>query len=212
MNEKMAGWGLDEKEIVIFDMDGVLISTKEMCLCSYRAVLDEFYGEEFRKERFPDELLGTFVEIPLALRLAENGISDGDIERILPRYYEFNEKFEHLNRRVLASAREVRRLRDEVGKPLYMASLKAEVPGRKIFAQIGLEDCFDLVQFRTEAGTKEDVLRTILPRIGKDATVENCIYIGDMPYDREASAKVGIDYVDISEILGFSPNFAEGWE
>ena len=199
----------DEKEIVIFDLDGVLMCTRDMCMNSYRDVLDEFYGEEFRKSRFPDSLLSTFVEIPLPEKLAENGISVEDIDKILPRYYEFNAQYSHLNKRIQLMIDEVKRLRDELGKPVYLASLKAEGPGSNILSQTGIEDYFDQIQFRTPANTKTDVLLKLIEKIGKTATIENTIYIGDMFYDREAANEIGIDYIDIEDLLGFSPNHSE---
>ncbi len=200
---------IDVSKIVIFDLDGVLICTRDMCMNSYRAVLDEFYGDKFRKEKFPDSLLATFVEIPLNHRLKENGISEEDIKRILPRYYEFNEKFSNLNKRIEPMIEEVKRQHDELGKSVYLASLKADGPGRKIFAQTGIEDYFKEVQFRTEANTKVDVLKKLIERIGNNILPEDIIYIGDMPYDKEASMELGINYVDVSDILGFSPNFSD---
>jgi len=200
---------LDNKKFIIFDLDGVLMCTKEMCMNSYRAVIDEIYGVDFRKQKFPDELLSTFVETPFSKKLKENGISDEDIDRILPLYYDYNNKFGYLNKKVESMINEVKRQHYELDKKVYLASLKSEEPGMKIFKQTEIMDCFDDVQFRTPLKTKSDVLKKLLSKIDETLTKENCVYIGDMPYDKVAAEENGIDYIDVSEIMGFSPNFVD---
>jgi len=110
---------------IIFDLDGVLICTKEMCMHSYRAVLDDVYGVDFRKGKFPDELLATFVEIPFSQKLKENGISDSDIEKILPLYYKYNEKFSYLNKKVDKMIEKVKNQKKQFGQESIFGKLKS---------------------------------------------------------------------------------------
>jgi len=90
-----------------------------------------------------------------------------------------------------------------------LASLKAEEPGMKIFEQTELIDYFNDIQFRTEAKTKKDVLLKLKEKMVGSITKNNTVYIGDIPYDRKAAEEIGISYIDVSEILGYSPNFAK---
>ena len=190
---------LNEKKLVVFDIDNTIVSTRECVMSSYRATFDDFFGVKESARRFPNALLETFVEIPLEKKLAENGVPQEDMFKIRTIYNRYNEKFSNLNYPIAETVAKIQELH-KIGAILCVVTIKQEEPARRILSQSGVMSLFSGAAFRESGKTKADMLKGFMDKFGMEA--KDCAFVGNMPYDKDAALDAGMDYMNVLDIKG----------
>jgi phosphoglycolate phosphatase-like HAD superfamily hydrolase len=169
---------------MIFDMDGTLCDTLNLCIAAFQRVFADYLGRRYGAE----EILGMFGP-------SEEGI----IQQMIPVGYEpavadFLAEYECLhNGRTIAfpgieRALEMLRAR---GITLGVVTGKGAGTAAISFRHLGLEHYFDVVQAGSpEGGVKPESIRKVLARWGM--APGEVAYLGDSPSDMADAIEVGV--------------------
>lgn len=175
------------RRLVIFDLDGTLIDSRDAILNSLRYALSEtgFLDLEIDEEAAVQQDLRTTL-----LRAAEKKSQTIDEDRIIQfvkSYREHHSLEPHKTMRPYEGVEEMlARLREECA--LAIATTKHSHQAKHVLEKLGLLDYFDFVQ-GTDPGMKykpePDILNSVLTHLGKDP--EESLYVGDSDHDMHAA-------------------------
>ena len=174
---------------LFFDLDGTITDSQEGILNSVRAAADAF-----GIETTPEQIKG-FIGPPLTWSFPHFfGLKEEDTKeaiRIFRERYSDTGKFENKVYDHICDA--LRKLMD-MGYRLVIATSKPEFYATQIIDHFELNPYFDLVAGSSldESGTKEDVIRDALARLG-NISPEQCLMIGDREHDIEGAHAVGME-------------------
>ena len=190
---------------VIFDVDGTLVDTVDMHADAWQRALREFGKEvpfeEVREQigKGADKLMPVFVG---EAELEEIG------ERLEKRRGEIY-KSEHLERtRAFPKVRELmeRIIRDGLQVALASSAVEDELGHYKKVT--GITDLIDAATSADDAEDSKpepDIFAAAVKRL-KEVRAEECVVVGDTPYDAIAAGKIGIRTIGV-----LSGGFPEGW-
>jgi len=168
---------------VLFDIDGTLVDSLELCLRAFQVSLQELTGE--------------WLPAPQITRyfgVSEEGILDRMVPQLPQAETVYFRVFEDLHqdlREVFPGMRDLlARLRD-AGVPMGVVTGKGARGAEIALKVLGLQEFFAVV----EAGSREQAdkptsMRLALARLGLRA--EECAYLGDTVYDMQSAAAVGM--------------------
>ncbi len=185
---------LQEIDCVLFDLDGTLVDTIELILCSFRHATEQVLGEAL-----PDEVVLADVGVPLRTQM--QSFSEEHTDELLRVYREHNA--EHHDD-LIGEYPGV----EDVLRELRRRGYKLGVVTSKLnhMACRGL-DCFDLRPFVDLVIGADDVeihkpdphpLLVAAEKLG--ATPDRCVYVGDAPPDMQAAQGAGM--VSIAALWG----------
>jgi pyrophosphatase PpaX len=181
-------------ECILFDLDGTLVDTIELILCSFRHATEQVLGEAL-----PDDVVLADVGVPLATQM--RSFSEEHADELLRAYREHN------------AVHHDDLIREYPGVEDVLCELRAR--GYKLgvvtsklnhMACRGL-DCFDLRPFVDVVIGADDVeihkpdphpLLVAAEQLG--SAPERCVYVGDAPPDMQAARGAGM--VSIAALWG----------
>ncbi|WP_270334412.1 HAD family hydrolase [Ligilactobacillus acidipiscis] len=169
---------------VIFDIDGTLIDTQEAVLKTWRATLQE-YGYDFSLDQLQD-ILG--IPLPQGLQQLEVSVD----ERYQKRWNE-NYAKEAGKMFFFPGIEDVLHQMNQRGVNLGIVTSRSKEELEQFFSSFRLEKIFSLIITADDtelhkpdpAPLKEYLMQTT-------TSIDNCIYIGDMPTDVLCAQRAGM--------------------
>ena len=190
---------MNQKDYILFDLDGTLTDPKEGITKSVRHALNH-YGIQV------DDLdtLTPFIGPPLTDSYKKYyGFSDEQAwEGVLVYREYFSERGWHENKEY-PGIKEMLDALKKAGKVLLVATSKPEEFGRKILEYFGMAGYFDFIGGADMEETrvrKADVIRYVLEQYGLDRTPETlarCVMVGDRDHDVLGARECGMDCVGV---------------
>ena len=190
---------MNQKDYILFDLDGTLTDPKEGITKSVRHALNH-YGIQV------DDLdtLTPFIGPPLTDSYKKYyGFSDEQAwEGVLVYREYFSERGWHENKEY-PGIKEMLDALKKAGKVLLVAPSKPEEFGRKILEYFGMAGYFDFIGGADMEETrvrKADVIRYVLEQYGLDRTPETlarCVMVGDREHDVLGARECGMDCVGV---------------
>jgi pyrophosphatase PpaX len=177
---------LADVDCVLFDLDGTLVDTIELILCSFHHATEEVLGEPL-----PDEIVLADVGVPLRTQM--QSFSEEHADELLRVYREHNAVHHDDLIKEYPGVEDVLRELRARGYKLGVVTSKLSHMARR-----GL-DCFDLAPLVDIVIGADDVeihkpdphpLLTAAERLGSAA--EKCVYVGDAPPDIQAARGAGM--------------------
>lgn len=188
----------ENKEVVIFDLDGTLIDSLPVIIEAYRECLGDLFGKRPSKEEVTNHFGKSTSEA---------------LEGLTPKGGSKERLKEEMYRRVPYNYFEEIRLREEAVEILeelkndYKLALVTNSPrhyAESILEEMGLEKYFSRILTNDDANenrcgrsSKAYNIENILKELDVDS--EEAIYIGDEEGDRESSEEVGVESLIIGE-------------
>lgn len=178
---------------IIFDLDGTLANTLPLCVATFQTVFLQLGGIRL-----------DYDEVTALFGVTEEGIIKrviGDKWRQGVRLYleEYEKRHDQL-RDLFPGIRELLDGLSEAGARLAMVTGKGRESAEISLCKFGLGDTFEIIEFGSpDKPIKPQGIKGVLDRwsLGPD----DVAYVGDTPYDMEASGEVGV--------LGIGARWAE---
>lgn len=170
---------------LLFDLDGTLIDTVALILCSFRFATAEVLGAAL-----PDEVLMSNVGVPLAAQMRE--FSPDHADELLRVYREHNARIHDDMAAEYPGTRETLETLMSAGFPMGVVTSKGAPMAHKGLDAFALTDFFEVVV------TSDDVekhkpdpypLRYAADLMGVPVT--ETLYLGDSPHDMAAALAAG---------------------
>ncbi|MDM8298755.1 HAD family hydrolase [Enterocloster aldenensis] len=190
---------MNQKDYILFDLDGTLTDPKEGITKSVRHALNH-YGIQV------DDLdtLTPFIGPPLTDSYKKYyGFSDEQAwEGVLVYREYFSERGWHENKEY-PGIKEMLGALKAAGRVLLVATSKPEEFARKILEHFGMAGYFDFIGGADMDETrvrKADVIRYVLEQYGLDTsreTLARCVMVGDREHDVLGARECGMDCVGV---------------
>lgn len=196
--------------VALFDMDGVLVFSEEAWFAVYNDTLRLFDYPPISREAF-DAIYGNGTKADRDMYMPRQTVEEVDAayERFFAR---------HLD--LVRENPEARPLLEELRRRKVVTAVATNTQHRlagEILDLVGLSSLFDAVASADEAGAgKPDpaVVRLAASRAG--AALEECLFVGDSRYDREAAERAPVRFVPyrmpggLPALTGLLPLFPGG--
>ena len=190
---------MNQKDYILFDLDGTLTDPKEGITKSVRHALNH-YGIQVDNL----DTLTPFIGPPLTDSYKKYyGFSDEQAwEGVLVYREYFSERGWHENKEY-PGIKEMLDALKKAGKVLLVATSKPEEFGRKILEYFGMAGYFDFIGGADMEETrvrKADVIRYVLEQYGLDRspeTLARCVMVGDREHDVLGARECGMDCVGV---------------
>lgn len=169
---------------VIFDLDGTLADTIPVCVAAFRSAFEGFSGCRWDDEEIK-ALFGPTEEGSCRRAVPE------DWRGCLEAYLDAYENAHAGLTEPFPGIKDALRLLRERGMAVAVVTGKGPVSARISLRRLGLEQYFDLVETGSPDGpVKPESLRKVLSGWGMEP--HEAAYLGDVAYDMEAAAEVGV--------------------
>ncbi|MCL2883807.1 MAG: HAD-IA family hydrolase [Coriobacteriia bacterium] len=171
---------------VVFDLDGTLLDSRELILDSYHYACDVVLGH-----RLADADLLDMVGVPLQLQMQK--LVPEASEAMVKAYRENNHRRNDELIGYFAGTREALAKLRERGYPLAIVTSKLRAFALAGLKRYALEDNFEFLIGADDCPTyKPDPGPLLLAaeRLAQDP--QDCVYIGDSPYDMQAATAAGM--------------------
>lgn len=175
-------------DTVLFDNDGTLVDTHDLILESFHHAMREVLGHDVADER-----LMAKVGQPLDTQMWDFTDDPAVHEELLRTYREFNHRIHDERVSLFPGVREgLERLRD-AGFKMGVVTSKMSPLAQHGLEVLGIADFFDcLVGADSCAQHKPHPAPILLGCELLETSPEKCVYVGDSPYDMQASNGAGI--------------------
>lgn len=171
---------------VLFDFDGTLGDTLNLCVEAFQRTLEPITGRSYSAE----EVLATFgpsEEGTIALFLPPEKREEG-----IRGYFHWYQKLHEKCPAPFPGIPELLAELEKAGIFLGLVTGKGPVTCDISLRKYGLADSFDAIEAGSPEGPcKPEAIRRILQRF--DLRAEETLYVGDMPSDIRAAREVGIE-------------------
>ena len=190
---------MNQKNYILFDLDGTLTDPKEGITKSVRHALNH-YGIQVDDL----DILTPFIGPPLTDSYKKYySFSDEQAwEGVLVYREYFSERGWHENKEY-PGIKEMLDALKAAGKVLLVATSKPEEFARKILEHFGMAGYFDFIGGADMGETrvrKADVIRYVLGQYGLDTSMETlarCVMVGDREHDVLGARECGMDCVGV---------------
>ena len=174
-------------DTVLFDNDGTLVDTYDLILESFHHAVRNVLGHDIA-----DEKLMAKVGQPLATQMWDFTDDSAVHEELLLTYREFNHRIHDDRVSLFPGVREgLERLREE-GFKMSVVTSKMSPLARRGLEVLEVAEFFDcLVGADSCSKHKPDPDPILMGCDLLGATPESCVYVGDSPYDLQASNAAG---------------------
>lgn len=174
-------------DTVLFDNDGTLVDTYDLILESFHHAVRNVLGHDIA-----DEKLMAKVGQPLATQMWDFTDDSAVHEELLLTYREFNHRIHDDRVSLFPGVREgLERLREE-GFKMGVVTSKMSPLARRGLEVLEVAEFFDcLVGADSCSKHKPDPDPILMGCDLLGATPESCVYVGDNPYDLQASNAAG---------------------
>lgn len=169
---------------VLFDLDGTLVDTYELILSSFRYATRTVLGRVI-----PDEELMLKVGQPLAAQMRDWTDSEEVVEELLVVYRRYNKEIhDEVIREFEGIESLVDALRSQAaqpgGKRAGIVTSKLHAVAFKGLARFGYQDAFELLIGSDDCQKhKPDPAPVLLACERLGLSPDECVYVGDSPYD-----------------------------
>lgn len=189
----------------MFDLDGTIVDTVELIVCSFRYATQTVLGEVL-----PDEVITAGVGEPLMTQMER--LSAAHARELYDVYREYNHlRHDELIRGYDGIAEVLDGLR-AAGRRLGIVTSKSRDTTAMAFSAVGLDERFDVVITASDTDEHKPSpvpLRLCLERLG--ASAEDSIYLGDSPVDIRAGLAAGMTTAAVAwGVFGRQVLLAEG--
>lgn len=193
------------RDVVLFDLDGTLLNTYDAILNSLRYATGKVLGAPL-----PDEELTLRVGQPLQTQIEHFTDDPAKQEEILLTYRADNEDDLNSGISPFPGIREaVERLRLR-GFRCGVVTSKRHAVAQDSLEHFGLMELFDvLIGLEDSERHKPDPEPLLRGAEAMGAGLENCIYVGDSPYDLQAARAAGIPSVGVTYGVFFGRDVLE---
>ncbi|WP_317392463.1 HAD-IA family hydrolase [Slackia piriformis] len=174
-------------DTVLFDNDGTLVDTYDLILESFHHAVRNVLGHDIA-----DEKLMAKVGQPLSTQMWDFTDDPAVHEELLLTYREFNHRIHDERVSLFPGVREgLERLREE-GLKMGVVTSKMSPLARRGLEVLEVAEFFDcLVGADSCSKHKPDPDPILMGCDLLGATPESCVYVGDSPYDLQASNAAG---------------------
>ncbi len=174
---------IHKKPVVLFDLDGTLIDSRELVFETFRQV----FKEKLPEYELTEEELYSFFGPPLETSFGRF-FPEEEISSVIDCYQEINLKLHKTMLKMIPGARETVQQLKEQGFKMAVVSNKRHNVVLRGLKQAGLESYFDLVLGKEDLPVpKPDPSGLIEACIQMGTGHDDVIYIGDNPEDIQAA-------------------------
>ena len=197
---------------VLFDLDGTLVDTEELILASFRYATKTVTGRDI-----PDEELRAKIGQPLTVQMWDWADGSQEVhDALFDTYLEHNDRVHSQLIKSFPDTIPALRALREAGLPLGIVTSKRSENALRAMKSTGIDGYFKCLiapdTFPAHKPEPEPVLHGCeLLGVAPD----ECIYIGDSPYDLQAGRGAGCTTVaalwgmfDSAALMAESPDFA----
>ena len=183
-----------KRSVVLFDLDGTVLDTHDAILDSMRYATREVLGTII-----PDETLVAEVGQPLVTQMRTLAPDEETAQRLLVVYRARNEQ--DLNQKTWpfdGIEALIRQLKDE-GFTVAVVTSKRESLATESLKAFGMCDLFARVNgMESSVGHKPNPDPLIQAASDLGVSLDQCMYIGDSPYDIQAAHAAGIPGIAVT--------------
>ena len=173
--------------VLLFDLDGTVLDTKDSILASYHYACDTVLGY-----RLNDQELLDLIGIPLPEQIRRLA-PDEHGEALLVAYREHQKLHQEEHLRDFPNSRKVLTALAQAGWPMAIVTSKRIEPAWQGLNYFGMADFFELLIGAEDTNRhKPHPDPLILAAERMVVQPEHCIYIGDSPYDMQAAKAAGM--------------------
>jgi len=176
---------------VIFDVDGTLVDSVDLHAKSWQETFEHF-GHSFRFDEIRSQIgKGGDQLMPVFLSEEEVHSKGEEIEKY--RAELFKKKFLHL----VKPFPQVRALFEKILHDDWKIALASSAKGDELETYKKISQISDLLDTETSSDDADrskphpDIFQAAIKRLGQ-ISPQDCVVIGDSPYDAEAASKAGI--------------------
>lgn len=178
--------------VVLFDLDGTVIDSGAIILASMRHAATTVLGADY-----PDERLLAAVGGP-GLEAQMQALDPGRVDELVRVYRAHNEPLHDTLECCLGMEDVLARLKDE-GRKLGIVTAKRRVTVELAFAKLPIGHFFDVVVGGDETETqKPDPAPLHLAAERLSVQPEDCVYVGDSPFDIRAAKAAGMHAIAVT--------------
>lgn len=172
---------------VLFDLDGTLLDTQRLILVSFRHAVETVLGRSI-----PDELLMAKVGQPLTVQMWDFTDDQEVHDELLAVYRDYNARVHDDLIRIFPGVPElITDLRGR-GLALGVVTSKRHEAAQRGLATFALDGAFDLLIGSDDCVTHKPDPGPVLQGCGLlDLRPEECVYVGDSPFDLQAGHGAG---------------------
>lgn len=173
---------------VLFDLDGTLVDTEALILASFRYATKTVLGRDI-----PDEELRAKIGQPLTVQMWDWADGSQEVhDKLFDTYLEHNDRVHSQLIRSFPDTTVVLGKLASAGLPLGIVTSKRSGNARRAMESTGIEGYFDfLVAPDTFPAHKPDPAPVLHGCELFGVSPDECIYIGDSPYDLQAGRGAG---------------------
>lgn len=183
-------------DVILFDLDGTLIDSKESILKTLENSLAE--NSIFLEKPINENLVG--MPLDSTIRLIAGDVSQSKIKDVIKSYTDEYDKSGWRKCSIFPGVRSL--IETLIEKDLYIVTNKRKVPTSLILNKLCMSHFFRKVysidSFKKKLNSKRDLLEKVLEE--EKIKKENSLYVGDTNFDQEASKENGIDFLRIDHI------------
>ena len=185
---------LNEKKLIIFDLDGTLNDSRKGFAYCYRETAKTYGIDELTDEDLKEGFSGPF-EIGIAKILH---ITEEEVPEAVARYVDFYQRDGRNMACLFPGVKEVVRYLKNKGYALAVATMMEEGFANDTLRNNGIDDCFAVVRGAsfTIPYRKDELITKCLYDTGIGP--EDAVMIGDGVDDHNASKMCGIDFIGVT--------------
>lgn len=172
-------------EVVLFDLDGTLIDTIELILCSMRHATNDVLGESPA-----DDVLLHNVGVPLRVQMEE--FAPEHVDALLTSYRKHNGEVHDLLVEEYPGTEEALRAMASRGYRMGVVTSKSVAVAHRGLDLFGLGGFFEtLVGYEDTDIHKPEPAPLLLAAERMGVEINRCLYVGDSPHDINAGRAAG---------------------
>lgn len=185
--------------LIIFDLDGTLIDTREGVLISFKYVFDKY-----NLSISDDESINRFIGPSLLKTFRDHFNLKGD--ELFGAINDFREYYANGNIFKAKLYDRMEYILNELKRQKYLlavATNKNEVHAHMVLEHFGIDKYFDIMEGsnRTETLQKKDIINNVLSKLNIDNG--NALMIGDATTDLEGAMLSKVDFLAVCYGFGF---------
>jgi pyrophosphatase PpaX len=177
----------DGRSVLLFDLDGTVLDTKDLILASYHFACEKVLGR-----RLPDEPLLDLVGVPLPEQM-HRLVPEGYADAVVEAYREHNALGHDRYINYFEGTREALTELASRGWPMAIVTSKRNASAHQGLASFNLEGYFKaVIGYDDTDRHKPDPTPLLLAAERMGVEPVSCAYIGDSPYDMQAATAAGM--------------------
>jgi phosphoglycolate phosphatase len=189
-------------KLIIFDVDGTLLDTREGVLDSVRDVVKKYNMEEL-----PLDTLRTFIGPPIQNSLEKHYGVTGDKLQEMTDYFRDRYKSNNLFKAVpYDGIFDVMKLLRDRGIKIAVATYKREDYALSLLKHFGFDQYADVMHGADNENKlkKSDIIRLCISEM-ECAELDEVLMVGDTDNDAAGADKIGVDFLGVGFGFGYRP-------